>query len=205
MNTGLMQQQPEQPTEQQQQGGRPVPYNVTAQAQEPGSVEASPEEQAIYEKFVAKASLAMYDEKTMPSILQMMNEGDDPKEGVARAAATIVLRVARAAEEAGEPVPGEIKMNAAIEVVEALCEMAQVAGIKDFTEEEMEGIYYLAVDHYRVELQNSGQLDKEAADADFNAMLEADQQGQLKDMMGVEQQQEPAPEEGDDQEEGAMP
>lgn len=148
-----------------------------------GEVQASPEEQAVYERFVARAVLAIYDDAAMPQVLEMLKSGDTPKDGVARAAAVITMRVKDAAEKAGQDV-SEVLMPAGAEIVETLVELSEAAGIGEFSPEDLEGAFYLAVDHFRTMLEGNGQLDKDKAVQDFQAIAQAGQEGQLDDLMG---------------------
>ena len=127
--------------------------------------QATPEEQALYEKFVAKAWMLVYDPKMFPKIIEMLQGGGDPMEGLARATATIVARIASMAEQAGQKLSGDVILHAGKEVFEDLAELSGRAGIKDFAADEdaMEGAFFRAMDHFRTMLQGAGRINQQAA------------------------------------------
>lgn len=152
----------------------------------PGETQqASPEEQALYERFVARAMLAVYDEERLPQILQALEGGGDPVEGLAQTTALIVTRVRDAAEKAGQEVPGDVLYNAGTEVFEDLAELSRVAKIKDYSEDPdaMEAAYFRALDHYRLTSEQAGRVDREAAMRDVEIMRQMDEAGELEPMM----------------------
>lgn len=149
-----------------------------------GAQPASPEEQRLYNHFVAKAMMLTYDEKMFPQVLSMLEGEGDPVEGLARATAMIVARVASAAEQAGQQLSGDVVLHAGTEVLEDLAELAREAGIKDFSQDPdaLEASYFRALDHFRMTLQDAGAIDQEAAKRDLGMLQEMDQAGQLEGM-----------------------
>ena len=83
--------------------GRPqIPEaNIPPQAAGGGVEDASPEEQALYNRVVALALLALYDEKMMPKTLKFIEQSSDPVEAVSAVASQIGMRVAAKAKEDG--------------------------------------------------------------------------------------------------------
>lgn len=175
-----------------------------------GEEMASPEEQAIYDKFVAKAQILIYDDKQIKGILDMLAEGT-PQEGLGITAATIIKRVADAAEQAGQPIPGDILLHAGAEILEDLATLATKAGIHDFSkdQEAAEGAFYVALDEYRVMQQAAGKIDPAVYQKDLEALQAADQSGELGALFNKLAQQgtgpRPAPEGDAPPAEEAMP
>lgn len=155
---------------------------------------ASPEEQAMYDTIVKKALGIIYPEnqqgQVSPEILANLKGDfdtqvlsmfepaepaltDSPADTVA-AVATLLAIMAEGS--LGGPAPGEVMMHAGKAIVEEMIEVAEAAGLKDFTEEEMEGVFYRAIDLYRVA---SPFVDQEALKAEFGKIVEADKAGQL--------------------------
>ncbi|WP_147307874.1 hypothetical protein [Fulvimarina endophytica] len=143
---------------------------------------ASPEEQALYEKFVSKAFLMVYDKKFIPKVLEMLAGGDDPLEGLAVTASMVIARVMKAAKDAGQKLPGDVAFAGAKEIFEDLAELSRRAGIKDYSQDRdaLEGAMFRTMDQLRMILEQSGDIDREAAKADLAMLQEMDQSGQLE-------------------------
>lgn len=155
---------------------------------------ASPEEQAMYEAFVDKALGVIYSPnatgQVSPEILANLKGDfdtqilsmfepaepaltDSPADTVAAVATLLTIMVQGSI---GQPVPEDVVMHAGKAIVEEMVEVAEAAGLKDFTEEQMEGVFYRAIDLYRVA---SPFVDQEALKAEFGKIVEADKAGQL--------------------------
>lgn len=152
----------------------------------PGETQqATPEEQAQYDHFVAKAMDLTYTKEFMPQVLGMLQGEGDPVEGLARATALIVARVQSAAEQAGEKLPGDVILHAGTEILEDLAELSKEAGIKDYSEDPdaLEAAYFRALDQYRVMMQDAGKIDQGSAQRDMAQLQEMDKNGQLESML----------------------
>jgi hypothetical protein len=177
--------QPQAPQMQPQMQSQAQPQMPQGTAPDPFSgekVEATPEEQAIYEKFVNKAMEAIYAEDALPSILEMLAaDPEEPLDGLARTAATVVDLIAGKAEEAGEPVPGDVLFHAGVEIVEDLANLASETGIYDFNNDDdaREGAFYRALDIYREMEQARGGGSQEAVAEDLEMIRAADRSGSL--------------------------
>lgn len=151
-----------------------------------GEAMATPEQQQVYERFVAKALLVIYDQAMMPKILDMISVAD-PKKGLATATAMVVGRVLAAAQKAGQEVDGDILLHAGTEIFEDLANLATVAGIYDFNgdQDALEGAFFLALDEFRT--QNAGAIDPEPFKRDLSEMEARDKDGELaNDFMALE-------------------
>lgn len=163
--------------------GEPSPVAMDAPAFGE-AVQASPEEQAQLEHFVAKAYELTYDDAMLPKVLDMLGGEGDPMEGLARASALVITRVMGAAEQAGEKLSGDVLLHAGAEVFEDLANLATKAGIHDFENDPdaLEGAFFRTLDTLRGMLQESGKIDQAAAAKDMEALAAADQDGRLEGM-----------------------
>lgn len=144
--------------------------------------QATPEEQAVYDRFVARGYQLIYDKAMFPKVLELLQGGGDPVEGLARATAMIVSRVAEAAKQADARLSGDVLLHAGTEIFEDLATLATDEGIHDFVgdADALEGAYFRALDIFRGMLQASGGIDQAAAKADFDRLVEMDKGGQLE-------------------------
>lgn len=144
------------------------------------STNVSPEEQAQYDQFVNKAFQVIYDQRALPKVLGMLGGHGDPKEGLARTAAAVVVRVEDAAAKAGTKVEPAVLYQGGIEILNDLANLADQAGVHKFTDDEIEGAVFRALDLYRE--ARKGELDKGAIDQEFGQIVAANQQGTLDQM-----------------------
>ena len=143
---------------------------------------ASPEEQEQYNMFVSQAFNLIYDEKMMPQIIEMLKGEGDPIEGLARAASMVISRIRRSAIEGGVDLSGDVLLHAGTEILEDLADLSREAEIKDYTQDPdaLEAAYFRALDIFRVELQENGELDPEANQADLELLAQMDEAGELE-------------------------
>lgn len=147
--------------------------------------QASPEEQAQYEQVMNNAYELIFDEKTMPGVLESLAGDGDPKLGLATTAASIVTHLKQSAEQGGQPLSEDVVYHAGVAILEDLADLAGKAGIHEFTEEEAEGALYQAMDVYR-EL-NAGEIDQERYAGELEGLKQADKAGTLGQMLpGIE-------------------
>lgn len=165
-----------------------------------GGDAASPEEQQMYDEFVNKAYELVYNgNKVSPQVMEALKGDGNPVDGLANATAMVVMRTEDSATQKGRKIPGDVVFHAGTEVLEDLADLASQAGIHDFTEEEMEGAAYQALDIYRAQRQQQGSLDMGAIGQDFEQIMAAEKSGQLDQMFpGIEgyAKKAPKPEKG---------
>ena len=176
--------------------GRPqIPEaNMPPQAAGGGVEDASPEEQALYNRVVALALLALYDEKMMPKTLKFIEQSSDPVEAVSEVASQIGMRVFAKAKEDGVDIPGDVLLHAGEEIVEEIIELVETAGLAEFTPEQAEKAFYATADKFSRAGSELGvysddqrqadktELDRMADSGELKSILErimADQQGGL--------------------------
>lgn len=146
---------------------------------------ASPEEQEQYDRFVSRGMELIFDEKMLPGIVDMLEGGGDPVEGLARTSTLVIGRIATAAEKAGEKLHGDVVMHAGTEIVEHLADVSKEAGIKDFEQDPdaLEGAYFRTLDQFRMLMTDAGRIDQEAAQRDMDTLQKMDEGGQLEPLM----------------------
>lgn len=143
----------------------------------------SPEEQAIYDQFVEKAFSVIYDQKTLPGILDALKGDGNPMEGLANTAVNVVVRVQDSAEGAGQKIPGEVIHQAGKEIIEDLSRLATEAGIHAFTKEEVEGAWFQSMDLYRERKGRDGGEEAGQIAQDFQKLQAIDQAGRLDEVV----------------------
>lgn len=175
---------PEMPAPMMMPQGGPAAPGAGAAPQLGETVQASPEEQALYERFIARAYDLVYSQEVMPKVLALLGGGGDPVEGLASATAMVIGRVLGAAEAAGQNIPGDVLLHAGTAVFEDLASLAVTAGIADFDQDrdKLETAYFRALDMVRTTLQESGKMDQASAKADLDQLMAADQDGRLEQM-----------------------
>lgn len=142
----------------------------------------SPQEQQLYDRFVDRAYSVIYDEKTLPQIVESLRGDGDPLEGLANTLATVVVRVQDAAEKSGQTVPPDIVFHAGTEILEDLANLAQMAGVHSYTPDEIEGAGFRAMDIYRTLSGPESEQEQARITQDFNQLVALDGQGRLDDL-----------------------
>lgn len=149
----------------------------------------APEEQAMYGKFMENYYRVMYDTGTQggpkgePPLIEdvkgMLSGIEDPIMALGTAANTVVGQLAGSAEAAGKPIPPDVLMHAGTEVVQDLAELSENAGIREYSEEEMGQALQVGMSMYVSE--HGG--DKEAYKADMDAMVQAEKEGRIDEVL----------------------
>lgn len=154
----------------------------------------SPEEQAEYETFVTKASDIIHggkSEKVMPEILQALqpakegatDKGNPAVLALAQTAVSVVQKLDDAATQAGTPISDDVLYHGTTEVLGMLGDIAQAAGIHDYTEDEMGGAMFQAIDLYRPIAIETGRTSEETLKGQFGEVVQADEAGKLGDVL----------------------
>lgn len=157
-----------------------------------GAVNASPEEQDLYNRVVALYILALYDKKLMPKTNEMFEKIDDPVQGVAEVVSQIGMRVYSKAKEEGIDIPGDVLLHASEEMVDETVEFFEGEGMEAFTPEQTEAAFYATADKFSQAARSLGiysddqiqadkvELDRMADSGELTSILEqitAAQQG----------------------------
>lgn len=155
--------------------------------------EASPEEQALYNRFVAMAVLGLSDEKNLSKTIKVMQAAGEPTKGVADVASAMILRVSEMARNQGNELPGDVLMHGGKEIIEYTIELAEAAGLGEFSPEMMEQAFFQTLDLVTQSMKASGDLNEEAIAADLPQMKQMEENGQLDSILSQLQAQQSAP------------
>lgn len=146
----------------------------------PGGLrEASPEEQAQYDQFVDNGYNLIYDQKTLPKVLDALKAGDDPVQALGHTAATVVLQLENSAQQNGKQLDPDILYHGGIELLEDLADLSEKAGIHRYDEKETEAALYAALDNYRLYHQQKGDINQQWVQGDLGLLIQADEEGKL--------------------------
>lgn len=163
------------------EGGEGGEQGESLDASNEAESNVTPEEQAQYDDFMDKAFQVAYDAKFFPQVLDRIAKATSPQEGLAAVTVAVVKRIADVAQQSRQPYSGDVLFAAGTELLEDLADTAQKAGIHDFSEQELEGALYRAMDLYR---EQSGDLSQDPnIQADFGQLVEADRAGRLDQMV----------------------
>lgn len=177
MPRGLMSSTGLTPPGMQQPGGPAAPQMPQAESN------VTPEEQELYDHFVGAALNMVYDERVFPQLMRRIQAGAsrDPLGALAETTAMVVNRTEEAALRDGKPLPAEIVLHGGSEVLTAIAEAAVEKGLHNYTPQEIEGAGYRALDIYRE--MAGDRLNESEIMADFNQIMQAEEQGVLGEMV----------------------
>lgn len=147
---------------------------------ESGEVEATPEEQAMYDLVVARAYKFIYGEGK-DQTLQVLSSGETPADGIGRATAMILRAIKKSAEESGKDIEGDILFHAAAEIAEDLSEFGKVAKVFKYRDEaedqeQTEQSLFYALKYYGEEALANGEIDQADAQATMQREIQREQQ-----------------------------
>jgi Glu-tRNA(Gln) amidotransferase subunit E-like FAD-binding protein len=162
----------------------PTPATPAPQPEAAGEEQSNvtPEEQAIYDEFVDKALSAIYDDKSLPQIIESLKGDGNPVDGLANTAVGVVVRVQDSAEKAGQALTPDVVLHAGSEILEDLAGLAEKAGIHKFTSEEIEGAAFQAMDLYREMKGRDGGAARPQIVEEFNQVVALDQAGRIDEV-----------------------
>lgn len=151
----------------------------------PGTEPASPQEQEMYDKFVSMALLALYDKKMMPKTLELLKgAGGAIEDKVGQVVAGITQRVYDSAKESGVQLPGDVVMNAVVEIVEAVVELAEKAKVAEFDQDMIDNCYYAAMDMIGQQAEAQGLYGDDMKANDAAALQQMSESGELQAITG---------------------
>lgn len=185
---------PGSPGPQAQSGLLPSPTDVPAG--EGDETNVSPEEQAQYDQFVTNGMRLINDKKGLSKLLKSIEGAGNPVEGLANTVASIVIRVEDSAKQKNVEMSPDVLMHGGTELLEQAAELAEAAGIHEFSEQDLENALNIAMDIYRTTRQQQGKLPTEQLSQDLQEVQAAEQGGELEQMFpGItEVSQRPLPE-----------
>lgn len=166
---------------------------------------ASPEEQAQYEQAMVNAQKLIYtpDNQPQPGILDALKSADEqqpqdqqgkalspPVSALSYVAVMVVSKLDDSAREAGKPLTNDVLREVGTDVIGMLADVAQVTGIHDYSEQELEGATVAAYDMYRDKAIADGRTSEDDLKQQWEGLLQADKEGRLGDY-GINQEQQP--------------
>lgn len=155
-------------------GFKPSAKPETADMSAPMAAEgeaASPEEQALYERFTRRALQYLYDKEATSKIVAIAEGAADPQTGIGSAAATVAQFVINEMKKSERRAPPpEIVLAGTEEIVAAIGELTQAGTGKEIGQETLNGAMMAAADNLRLNMSRSGDYSQEMAKADVEEM-----------------------------------
>lgn len=152
-----------------------------------GGEPAPPEEQDLYERFVAAGTMMLYDQKFFPTFAQMV-KSMEPKAAVADAVAKVSLRTVQETRKQGVEIPGEVVLQGAKELTEGAADAAERVGAEPFSPQDLEEAYYMALDRGRAAFQAEGLIDEQEAQEGARMIEEMQSDGRLDQALALVEQ-----------------
>lgn len=143
----------------------------------------SPEEQQLYNEFVKNGMKLLYNEKGTKAIVKALDGGGNPVQGLANTLVAIVSRLDQSAKEKGKEFPGDVMLHGAQELLEQMADFSEQSGGYAYDEKEMETAFYMALDMYRQNMQDAGQLDQKMYQGEMAELETQDEQGMIEDVL----------------------
>ena len=160
----------------------------------------TPEEQEQYDRFVLDGMTLIYEGgKVRQSILDLLDE--DPADLVAilgdmdelkqfspvvALAATSVVLVLELVRRAGDGKPDDaVILHGGKELLEELANLADEAGIHDFSQNELNRAFLIGMDLWRESASSAGLIDVGQLKAEFAEIRTADAEGRLGALFGT--------------------
>lgn len=161
-----------------------APENDEAMGDEP-QPNVTPEEQAQYEMIVKNALEIIYpkgEEALSPEVSKSLTGSDKPVLNLALTAVTVIQGLVASAKQAGKPLDQEVLFHAGTQILEELAEAAEAFKIHDYSEEDVEHALYLAVDMYREQATQAGDINPDEMKGLFAELQQADQEGRFDEL-----------------------
>lgn len=159
--------------EQQQAPQQAAPQGLgQAEPKAPGieRQQASPELQAVYNRFVGLCMAMLWSDRFMSQASKIIQEHPDETDAMAMIGAAVVQRVYMAADQQGEPVPPEVLLHGGLEVMNEVATFAQAAGVQGIEPDEIETAFFLAADKVRAALEQAGKINPDEMAEQFEEL-----------------------------------
>lgn len=193
----------------------PGPMGADTVPDDAGGEQASPEDQARYEEFVKTGFGMMYSGgKVNEDILKLLD--DDPSDlvkelgdseelrnftpvvALGATAAIVTLQVVRETKEQD----GAIILQGGKDILDDLSQVALSAGIREYSQDEVNQAMHIGADLYRHAAQEEGLIDLDQAKEEWGQITAADKEGRLGEVIpqfaGVQEQPPPDQQEAPD-------
>ena len=151
--------------------------------------QVDPQNQEQYDVFMANGMNVLHDEKVSDQIISQIIKSQDPVESIARATVDLIIRLETSASQNGVQVADNVKMQAANQLMGEIINLAEMAGMKQLTDEERYKAFSLAVSMYLDESVKSGNITPEQL-AQMGQEMQGTPEGQkIVQQMGGQQGQ----------------
>ena len=153
-----------------------VPPETDAQD---GGSNVTPDEQQEYNGFTGNCLKLIYNQKVMPTVLNMLKSATNPVTGLASTTVMIIDRVLQSAGDSGHKIDGDIALHGGTEVMSDIAELSDKVKIHTYTDDEIGNAGVAAADQYRMILKQRGQLDPGQTQRDLEELKQAEASGAL--------------------------
>jgi len=117
---------------------------------------ANQEEQAVYDQFIGNGLRLIHDKKGMQAMLQLIGSGN-PVEGLANALVSVLTRLIDTSAANGVNLPKDVVLSGAPELFAEMADLAEEAGVHEFSKEELEASIALGMQLFVMQGQEAGQ------------------------------------------------
>lgn len=138
------------------------------------------DEEDQQKQLVGAALLVAYESKVMDQIVAKFRESEAPVQALAEIS---VMLMNRAEGEIDGKIDPTVLIGAGADVLGDMAELAGKLQIYDFSEEEINSAFLVAVDQYRAAKDASGQLDNDYYRQEVERLKQADADGTLQKEM----------------------
>jgi hypothetical protein len=104
------------------------------------TVQANPQQQAQYDKFVENGMRLIYDKKGVKRIVESLDGAGNPVEGLASTLAGVARRLIDSAEKNGVQFSTDVMLHGTGELAEQLANLSAESGGHKYTEDELESV-----------------------------------------------------------------
>lgn len=118
--------------------------------------QATPEQQADYQKFVENGMELVYADKGLKALVTSMDGNGAPVDGLANTMAAVTMRLTDSAKKAGKPVSPLVALYGAGELLEQLAAFSEDSGGHSYTDDELKQVAQMMVDGLKKGAQPQG-------------------------------------------------
>lgn len=128
-------------------------------------IEASPEEQDLYDRFVSMATMVIWNEQMIGPNIERLKSSPDPAAVAGEIASQAAQRVVARAAEDGIQIPPDVILHGGEEIVGQVVDLAEKAGI-ELSDDDVERAWYAAADDFGQSMTAQGVYTDELHRAD---------------------------------------
>lgn len=106
---------------------------------------ASSDGQDAHDQFVKNGMRLIYNEKTLPAVLQSLEGEGNPPLGLANTTLAVIKRLEQSAAKAGKEIPPDAHAQGTVEIMQLLAELSEKTGGHEYTRDELEAALQFVV------------------------------------------------------------